>query len=102
MGWSLAVLLVEMLGGNHTFVELMGWQKIDWKSRQHLPQRAREVMAVFAADKIDPDAIARKVFGSCVEMPPPCIVKLFGEMVELTPAHRVSAECAATRIRDES
>jgi len=96
--WSLAVIVVEMLGGNHSFVHLLGWQVLgkDLTNLSKLVLRADDLQAFFAKDETNGHAKAlMAISGLCHELPPPPVMELLGNMLEFMPEDRILAESAA-------
>mmetsp|Transcript_112474 Transcript_112474/g.198511 ORF Transcript_112474/g.198511 Transcript_112474/m.198511 type:complete len:563 (+) Transcript_112474:101-1789(+) len=92
--WSLGVVVVEMLCGNHAFVKILGWQGKDLNSWSGLSHRANDLKIFCAKEKASGNANALSaVSGFCRDVPPPCAIQLINGMLTFTPESRTPADC---------
>lgn len=97
--WSVGVILLEMLCGNHSYVNLLGWKGKDLMRDTQLARRADETIAFFAADETEArgNALA-SVRDLCKETPSPLVIQVLGDMLQIAPEDRLAAVDIVKRV----
>lgn len=96
--WSLGVVFLEMLCGNHGFARLFGWQSKHMKRGPERARRAEEVVSFFAQIHTEAGGKAVELVTSrCKNPTPPAMLQLLFDMLQVEPSRRVKASAAAKR-----
>jgi serine/threonine protein kinase len=87
--WSLGVIMVEVLCGNHVFSDILGWRR-NMKNLAEFRQCADELMIRFASES--KDGLLQGIVFLCNSNPAPCVRPMLSGLLELSPASRLSAK----------
>jgi aurora kinase len=95
--WQIGVTFFEMLCGNSSFVELMGWSGKNLMSLTLLPERAGELVDRF--NESTRGSTLAAMSGMCTTPPPSFAMTLLTDMLEPMPGRRLPAHDVTARLK---
>jgi tRNA A-37 threonylcarbamoyl transferase component Bud32 len=95
--WSLGVIMVEVLCGNHIFARILGWGR-DVGSREEFKHCADELSVRFCQES--KDGLIQGILQISKSQPPPCLSHTLACFLEVSPASRWSAKQAVDSLKE--